>query len=395
MKRALRLCISPCPNDTFAFAGLLEGACDNTGLALDIELLDVESSNAHLARGEFDAAKASFHAALRLSNEVAVLSAGSALGFGVGPLLLRRPGAPALDARARILCPGAWTTASLLFELFHGPTACEQVLFSQIMPALQAGAADYGVCIHEGRFTWQQHGLELVEDLGARWEASFGCALPLGGILLRKSLGKEVARRLCAAIEASIAWSRAHPARALARMRRHSQELSDDVLWAHVDLYVNADTLCLSGAARTALDTLSSAARSLPGLGVASEPLEVWGREQPLRVFHLLEIGKADDLLERGRPVRPSSLAAEGFIHLSFSEQLPGTLAAHFASREALALLELDVGSLGASLRYESSRGDALFPHLHRELRPADVRARWNLASRAAGWELPDLGGAR
>jgi 1,4-dihydroxy-6-naphthoate synthase len=367
----------------------MERACDSAGLDLQFELLDIETSNARLARGEFDAAKASFHAALGLADECAVLSAGSALGYGVGPLLLRRVNAPPLEDAARVLCPGAQTTASLLFQLFHGPRACEQALFSDIMPALERAEADYGVCIHEGRFTWQQRGLECVEDLGARWEQAYGCALPLGGILVRKRLGTEVARRLCLAIEASIAFARANPQRALVLMRQHAQELSDEVLWQHVDLYVNADTYCLSNAARAALARLSREARTLPTLGPTAAPLEVWGRPRALRVFHLLAREHAAALLEREQVWRPRSLAHEGFVHLSFSEQLAGTLAAHFAECERLVLLELDTSALGNQLRYESSRGGALFPHLHRELRSSDVCAHWALERSDGHWDLP------
>ncbi|HUR27821.1 MAG TPA: MqnA/MqnD/SBP family protein [Planctomycetota bacterium] len=373
MSDTLHVGISPCPNDTFAFAGLLERACDSAGLELRFELLDVQASNERLAHGDFDAAKASFHAARRLSHATAVLSAGSALGFGVGPLLLARKDAPPLDAGARVLCPGADTTASLLFQLFHGPARVEQTIFSSILPALEEGRADYGVCIHESRFTWREHGLVCVEDLGARWETTFGCALPLGGILFRKSRGAELASRLARALEHSIAWGRAHPERALAVMRQHAQELADDVLWAHVELYVNAETFCLGRSARAALATLSREARRLRLVDAAAPPLEIWGRRAPLRLFHVLLARDARALLERGETLRPASLASEGFVHLSFEEQLRGTLEAHFDPREELVLLELDPERAGSALRYELSRDGALFPHLFRELRPGDV----------------------
>ncbi|HTF87693.1 MAG TPA: MqnA/MqnD/SBP family protein [Planctomycetota bacterium] len=386
MSERLRVAISPCPNDTFAFAGLLERASDSGGLDLDFELHDVEQLNQRLARGELDAAKASFHAALRLSRETAVLSAGSALGFGVGPLLLARKHAPPLGPTARVLCPGEWTTASLLFQLFHGPAKVEQAVFSEIMPALEAGRADYGVCIHEGRFTWRERGLACVEDLGSSWEAAFGCALPLGGILFRKSRGAQLAQRLALAIEGSIAWARAHPERARAVMRRHAQELSDEVLAAHVDLYVNAQTLCLSHAARRALDTLSIQAKRLGLVDESAPALEIWGRREPLRLFHVLRREDADLLEGPAQSFRPASLASEGFVHLSFESQVDATLKAHFDPVDELVLLEIDADAAGAALRYETSRGGQLFPHLYRELRRSDVVARWTLEPAGAAW---------
>lgn len=392
MNEPLHLAISPCPNDTFAFAGLLEEESDPRGLALRFELIDVQASNARLARGELDAGKASFHAALHLTRDTAVLSAGAALGYGVGPLLLARPGAPPLGPAARVLCPGAWTTATLLFQLFHAPATPEQVVFSEILPALAAGRADYGVCIHEGRFTWREHGLELVEDLGLRWEQAFDCALPLGGILYRKRGGEERARRLAEAIEASIAWSRAHPERAARVMRRHAQELSPEVLDAHVALYVNADTLCLSHPARAALARLSREAERLGLVAAGAPALEVWGRREPARVFHLAPPDAARAWLAPGGTWRPSSLAEQGFVHLSFAEQLAGTLALHHGAFDELALVELDPARAGTALVHEPSRGGALFPHLRRELQAGDALRRWSLRRGPRGWDLPVLG---
>lgn len=385
----LHVGISPCPNDTFAFAGLIEGAVRVEGAALRLEFADVEELNQRLARGEFDAAKGSFHAALRMSDALSVLSAGAALGRGVGPLLLARRNAPAIAASTRVLCPGEWTTASLLFQLFHGSRAVEQTLFSRIMPELAAGRADHGVCIHEGRFTWRDQGLECVEDLGERWEKRFDCALPLGGILIRRSRAPEFAPRLAAAIEDSIRWSRAHPQHALAVMRRHAQELSEAVIRAHVDLYVNDDTLCLGAQARAALGVL---AREAAKCGVAVEgpaPLDVVGRSAGRRLFHAASVSDVAQLDLRGS-WSPPSLAAEGFVHLSFATQLAGSLARHFAAAGEVDLLELDPERCRASLREDPSRDGALFPHLYRAVESADVLRRWRLARDHTGaWAVP------
>ena len=208
----IHLGISTCPNDTFAFHGILEGKVNLRGLDFRIDLLDVEELNRRLFAGDFDVAKASFHAALRLRGTLGVLPVGSALGFGVGPLLLAarpntHPRDPVPQRRggsrlARVLCPGAHTTATLLYELFHAAEgAVEQVVFSDIMPALAAGAADFGVCIHEGRFTWRAHGLALVEDLGALWEAATAAPLPLGGIFAQHALGPETIQAVTAVLD--------------------------------------------------------------------------------------------------------------------------------------------------------------------------------------------------
>lgn len=278
MSERLRVCISPCPNDTFAFHGLLAGRVDPRGFELEFAFADVQDSNRRLAAGEFDLGKASFAAALALAQDRALLSCGAALGFGVGPLLLGRSGVRNVAADARVLCPGADTTAALLFRLFHaGEGRVEHVVFSDILPALERGDADCGVCIHEGRFTWQGRGLERIEDLGERWEARARAPLPLGGILARRALGRERCRRLALAIGDSIDYSRAHRDEALATMRAHAQELSEEVLWKHVELYVNAETRALSGEGRRAIAVLSELARASGWIPGAAPGLEIWG----------------------------------------------------------------------------------------------------------------------
>lgn len=259
MSRPLRVGLSTCPNDTFLFHGLLAGQVDTRGLALEFTLGDVQQLNELLEAGELDAGKASFATALRLADRYGVLRVGSALGFGVGPVLLSRPG---LEGPPRfVLAPGAGTTATLLLHVLHpelcAPDVLRQVSFQEILPALARGEADAGVAIHEGRFTFAQHGLLLLEDLGASWERLTGAPVPLGGLLARRDLGAPVHAALARALADSLALARRTPQAALPTMRRHAQELDDGVLWRHVELYVNERTADLGEAGRAALDELA------------------------------------------------------------------------------------------------------------------------------------------
>jgi len=240
---SLRLGLSTCPNDTFLFGPLLEGRVDRRGLDLELHLADVEELNQLLVAGELHVSKASFATAVQLADKFGVLRVGSALGFGVGPVLLGLPGAPLPTLGSRVLCPGAGTTATLLMRCLH-PQVVDlvQVRFDRIMPALLAGEADAGVCIHEGRFTYADQGLALLDDLGARWEESTGTPVPLGGLLARLDLGDSVHRTLAAVLSDSLALARADPEAVLPTMRRWAQELDDDVIRRHVELYVNDAT---------------------------------------------------------------------------------------------------------------------------------------------------------
>lgn len=317
--RRLKIGISTCPNDTFAFHALMERRIETPGLAWDFEYLDVEQLNEGLFRGEYDVAKASFHAALHLSDRYGVFASGSALGHGNGPLLLGSPRfvqrwlasasslrnlesidvnelyerhlaerkplfdlEPALrdlplTADARTLCPGRRTTATFLFRTtFRALPEPGQTVFSEIMPALRDGSSDLGVCIHEGRFTWHEQNLACIADLGTLWEAKTKRPLPLGGILGRLDLPPEVLSAVQSAIRRSIEYGQAHRAETLVSMRRFAQELADDVIWAHVDLYVNEATLGLGAQGQKALAEMSRLA-SAAGLIPADRP--------PLRVF--------------------------------------------------------------------------------------------------------------
>lgn len=388
MSARVELGVSPCPNDTFAFHGLLTGRIDTRGLDLDLRLADVEELNRSLLAGRLDVGKGSFHAALLAGDELGVLPVGAALGFGNGPLLVasRAWGATPPGPECGVLAPGEHTTAALLYRLFHPEAAAPRhVVFSDVLPALERGEADVGVCIHEGRFTYAERGLVLVEDLGERWERATGMPLPLGGLFARRSLPVAVVRAVTEAIADSLEYAWAHPDEALDTMRRHATELADDVLRAHVELYVNPWTRDLGPEGRAALGELARRARSAGIVPTAGgTPLAVVGTP---RIFHMAPAAEWER--GRGAPWRPPSLEAEGFVHLSLTHQLADSRALHLADAGDLTLVEVDPGTAGDALRLEPSRRGALFPHLHRELRPADVLAEWTLARDAP---LPRLG---
>lgn len=278
MSQTIHLGISTCPNDTFAFHGLMNKLVDWRGLDFQVELLDIQQLNDRLFAGDFHAAKTSFHAALLLAESTMVLPSGSALGHGVGPLLLaaKSDDVPQNDSQVT-LCPGQHTTATLLFRLFYPQTTqVQHFVFSDIMPKLQQQAADFGVCIHEGRFTWQQEGLHLVKDLGELWENETASPLPLGGIVARRSLPATTMADVQAVIHDSLQLALNDPNSALPTMRQYAQEFSDDVLMQHVKLYVNDWTVDLGAVGRSALQQLTDRAQTIGLLPPGTPGLEVY-----------------------------------------------------------------------------------------------------------------------
>ena len=277
MTQRIRLGISTCPNDTFSFHALMHRKVDWRGLDFQIELLDIQQLNSRAFQGDLEIAKVSFHAALFLADKMLVLPSGSALGFGVGPLLLAaKEGDRPTDSLQVTLCPGEHTTATLLFQLFYPQTArLEQVVFSEIMPRLKSKQANFGVCIHEGRFTWQSEGLFLVEDLGTRWEAETKCPLPLGGIVGQRSLGLKTLRTVQSVIHDSLTYGLANREETIPTMHHYAQEFEDNVLMQHVDLYVNDWTLQLGAVGQSALKELSERAQEIGLIKRGLEKLEI------------------------------------------------------------------------------------------------------------------------
>jgi 1,4-dihydroxy-6-naphthoate synthase len=228
--------------------------------------------------GALDLSKVSYFAALCHASKYAMLASGSALGYGVGPLLLARPGAQPLAPESKVLAPGVHTTAHLLLRLFYpAARAISQTVFSEIMPALRRGDADYGAVIHEGRFTYREHGLELVQDLGALWESRYRLPLPLGGIVGRRDLGDELLSTVSDIIADSLLYAWSHKEETFPTMARYAQELSPDVVWSHVDLYVNEWTRTLGPSGVEAVRALESAARNAGVLSADVPALDIVG----------------------------------------------------------------------------------------------------------------------
>ncbi|GAB4484602.1 MAG: 1,4-dihydroxy-6-naphthoate synthase [Thermodesulfovibrionales bacterium] len=238
----LSLGYSPCPNDTFIFYGLAHGKIGTGDLRFREVLEDVETLNTMAREARLDITKVSFHAFGHLRKTYGMLRSGAALGRGCGPILVAKKKAKLTDLRGRtIAIPGTLTTAFLLLQICDPQLAAsvKPMPFHRIMDAVAVGEADAGLLIHEGRFTYRLRGLEPVADLGAWWEAETGLPIPLGCILARRTLGSDVISTVDDAIRRSIDYAFSHASEPRDYIRRHAQELDDDVISRHIGLYVN------------------------------------------------------------------------------------------------------------------------------------------------------------
>lgn len=243
MNENLSLGFSPCPNDTFIFYGLVHGLIAPPAEVTFAEpvLEDVEKLNLWAIAKKLDVTKLSFHALGHVLDEYCLLSAGSALGRGCGPLLVAASAIPPEQLRKMtIAIPGKLTTAAMLLQMFLPD--CQRLVemrFDRIIGAINDGQVDAGVIIHESRFTYAEQGLFCLQDLGRWWEQSTGLPIPLGCIAARRSLGRDRIAAIDRAIKASVLYGFAHPDGCLPYIRSKSQELEADIVRSHIQLYVN------------------------------------------------------------------------------------------------------------------------------------------------------------
>jgi 1,4-dihydroxy-6-naphthoate synthase len=277
MSRMLSLGYSSCPNDTFIFYALVRGKVRVPGIEFQERLFDVETLNTMAFGGELDITKISFHAFGYLRERYALLRSGSALGRGCGPLIVARPDVRLSDlARSVVAIPGKFTTAYLLLRLYDPSVADIRIMpFDHIMEAVAGKAVGAGLIIHESRFTYPRYHLEKLLDLGEWWERFSGLPIPLGGILGRRTLGRDLLLSIEHGIRESLRYARTHPDEVMNYCRQHSQEMNESVMKNHIDLYVNDFSLDLAPEGVNAVERLFLEAERRSILPACAFPLFV------------------------------------------------------------------------------------------------------------------------
>ena len=248
---------TPCPNDAFAFHALVHGLVP-APFEVEPVLLDIEELNRRAAGAELELSKLSFGAAAAAGDRYRLLRSGAALGRGVGPLVVAREAGSLEEAAAgRIAVPGRETTAFLLLRL-AAPALGDvvELRYDRILDAVVAGEVDAGLIIHESRFTYGEHGLVAVADLGEWWEGETGLPVPLAGIFARSDLEPDVADAAEAAIRASVEYAFANPEASREYVRSLSHEMSDEICAAHIALYVNEHSVDIGDEGMSAIDRL-------------------------------------------------------------------------------------------------------------------------------------------
>lgn len=276
--RTLTLGYSPCPNDTFIFYGLVHGRVGTGGYAFNETLEDVETLNRMAFEDRLDVTKVSYGALAGVRETYCLIRSGGAMGRGCGPLVVARERLGMDDLRGRkVAIPGRNTTAYLLLRLFDpafGENALEMP-FYRIMDSVRNGEADAGLIIHESRFTYQEYGLKEVEDLGRWWEEETGRPIPLGCIIVRRALGRELVGKMEGFVRESLLYALGNRQEPISYIKRYAREIDDRVINEHIKLYVNDYSLDMGDEGIKAVQDLFRMAEEKGIVGKSSLPLFV------------------------------------------------------------------------------------------------------------------------
>jgi 1,4-dihydroxy-6-naphthoate synthase len=255
----LKIGISPCPNDTFIFHALLKNLIDVNAFEFETTFADVQSLNEGAQAGEFDIVKISYGNLWNVQGTYGLLYSGGAMGYGCGPLLLSTK-SNSLDPDIPVGVPGENTTANALLRFWaagEGITYdAEYAVFDELYRDLFNGDRTQSLVIHENRFTYEQDGLYLICDLGEYWERKTEAPIPLGGIVVRRDLGVDVAMKVDGLIRRSVEFAWENPEKAESFIKGHAQETEESVVKSHIGLYVNDFSAHMGDKGKVAIERL-------------------------------------------------------------------------------------------------------------------------------------------
>lgn len=267
----IKLGFSPCPNDTFIFYSIAKKKVTKDNLEFKIIIDDVENLNNLALNRSIDVTKVSCYAYYYLKDDYYFLRSGGAFGRDCGPLLVKRK--DSIKEIEKIAIPGRFTTAFLLLRLylyFSKPTFIVRpnfvfMPFYRIIDAIKEGMVDAGLIIHESRFVYPEYGLKEIFDLGNWWKDKTGLIIPLGGIVARRSLGRKKIRNIESLLRASVEYALNNKDEVMPFIKEHCQELSEDVIKRHIELYVNKYTVDIEKEGELALKELMRMAKMVEG----------------------------------------------------------------------------------------------------------------------------------
>ncbi len=261
----IKIGYSPCPNDCFIFDALIHKKIDTGNFTFEPVLEDVETLNKWALDGKLEVTKLSYHAFIYVLDKYSLLRSGSALGFNCGPLIISKKEIKNPETEIKsIAIPGKLTTANFLLSIAYPQLKNKtEMLFSEIENAVLNNAVDAGLIIHENRFTYEQKGLKKVKDLGEFWESLIHAPIPLGGIVANRKLDLKTRNEIGDLIKKSVEFAFENPESSMLYVKQHAQEMSEEVMKKHIQLYVNDFSVDLGEVGMNAVKLLFNKAKEV------------------------------------------------------------------------------------------------------------------------------------
>jgi 1,4-dihydroxy-6-naphthoate synthase len=257
MKKDIHVAHSPDSDDAFMFYALATRKLDTGDLNYVHTLSDIETLNRKAMKGEYEVSAISFHAYAYMADKYALLSCGASMGKNYGPIVVSgRPMRAKSLASKVVAVPGTLTSAFLTLRLFEPDVQHQVVPFDKILDEVQKGNYDAGLLIHEGQLTYREMGLHKVIDLGQWWLKQTGLPLPLGGNVIKRSLGTKLMERVAQDIRNSIQYGLDHREEAMAYAIQFSRGLDTQDVDKFIGMYVNELTLDYGSEGRQAVRKL-------------------------------------------------------------------------------------------------------------------------------------------
>jgi 1,4-dihydroxy-6-naphthoate synthase len=239
---------SPDSDDAYMMAPLALGWLDPEGFDIAFIRKDIETLNAEATESRYDVTAISFGAYPELQNRYDLLTAGSSIQEGTGPLVVSRaPLEPAALQGLTMAIPGLRTSAYLALRKWcaeHGfEPQVELLPFDQILPAVAEGRYDAGLLIHESQLMYHDAGLRLVVDLGAWFKHAYDLPLPMGGNAIRKDLPAEVKQRFAVLMRKSVEMAQARHWESVDYSQSFGRGMDRDMIGRYVNAWVNEFTV--------------------------------------------------------------------------------------------------------------------------------------------------------
>ena len=255
---------TPDMDDAFMFFGIASGAVSLDGLSVEHVIEDIQTLNQRALAAELDMTAISAAAYPALAKEYWIVSVGSSVGQGYGPLVIANQSLSPQDLRERrIAVPGLHTTAYMLLRLAVPTFTPIALPFADIPQAVLDGRVDAGLVIHEWQLTYRDAGLLPILDLGMWWQQQVKLPLPLGLNVVKQSIGRETARRAATLFRESILYAFAHQEEAIAYAMRYGRGTDPGRARQFVGMYVNEESLTLSKPCQDALRILFERAHAI------------------------------------------------------------------------------------------------------------------------------------